>query len=1079
MCDNEKGLLAGRTKAYFSENGITHVLDPPYTPQFRGIVERKIARIKTLTTLLLHQANFRTRELKSYWPFAAKCAARIINNTIEQRGARTPNELYGSKVEKLWKLPIFGSVVEVLKGNMNDGTKTTFGERTNEYVFLDFCDRGRGEDDRRVIKFLNPTTMEVGSSQSFKISNGEYLDWPFHHKEEDNDELSVSSTDSDYGDPNEEDNEASDESCSDSHSEGNVESDSEDEEEITYLKKPRDSLVERACALNMSNPLASNFDVFGETGKLSIKILTSYMCNHLHVTTNKSKDATKSAAHVDGEETASKRSCMPSGLRTDHTLHGLAAPLVGGYNPHVDGVFVPKRVSFIGSDIPVDVEETASKRSCMPSGLRTEHTLHGLAAPLVGGSNPHVDGVDTVRKIPKRVSFIGSDIPVDVNETDSKRSCELKEQHTSSVSHGLPAPHVVVEGSNIPVIKTGNKRARGTLNSDRTPKEGLQRCTSKVGLGPSDGLDLSGRAWIKLEDKVNHRVYHCREDFTHIKSYLMQTEYRMPTTLGEINKHPDSELIWESIKKELKSLIDNETWELVRRPKERKVIKSKWILTVKLDVNGDIERYKARFVARGFTQILGLDYNETYAPVVSTVSLRIVLAMMAAKGWDMTQLDVETAFLNSDIDEEIYVEQAEGYDDINYPRKDWVLRMLKALYGLKQSPHLWNKLITEVLTADTLGLIQNTSLDECLFVARNKEGKVAIVCLYVDDLVITGDWTEKVAEIKETLNNKFKMRDVSKKGLLLGMAYEYNQEKKEIKIHQAPFVKKIVERFRDEFKGGLKPHDTPAITSTYQDVFKAMSSKKDIKVNFPYREAIGCLLYLVVMTRPDLANIVRFLSRFVTCFTSTHVNALARVFGYVMHTPLMGLKYSSHAPNTGKLEAYSDASFNDDPGTARSTNAAIVMLNGSAVAWKSTMMNFVVMSSTHSEFGAMSETVFSALHCRNILNFVMGNTKIEVVTLNSKEKNAVEDLESACIDENGIRLNVDNLAAIHIATHELHSKRSKHINLRFMNVRDSVLRNEINIKWVSTKNQYADLLTKCLAVMPFRTLRDAVMSNCI
>jgi len=1120
--DNEKGMLSNKTQTYFNRNGITHVVDPPYTAEMRGIVERKIARLKTITSLLLHQARFRTNDLKRYWPFAAKCAARIINNSVPQRKGKTPNQMFGSKAEKLWKLPIFGSVAWVLKGDITKGEKTTFGERAIECVYLDFCDRGRGEDDRRVIHFLNPDTLEVGTSQSFKISNGEFYEWQYLPEQVDKDDLSVTSEDLDDASDSEgesvvdtSDSEGDSVCGSDDESvEGDFEDDASDDgiaaRESSYFIRPsQEVIVERACVINVADPLQSCYNVYGAKGKIDTKSLSNHMCPHLSINIvtgpnqpSVSGSTYKPTARVDAGVSKPQSPLLPSSLPGGHCLNitmrdGLPTGRVhndqstGPYQSSVSesSYKPPARVDNSG----VSTEVGGSSPPPVEVGVGDRRIRYPRVA--VPGAGPSQSGVvKTPRVVGHHTSSRVADNPSD-GTGPSVVSPRVESYHASSSRSDSPDSGTGPHGRDgTGLSETGLSSPRLSSRSDPTgpsvdPKLGslndVKHCTTSEGdrVLPDvqdlfKGLDLSGKVWIRLEDRQTHKVYNVHHDFRNAICYTIRPDHKMPTTLGEINGHPDSELIWESIQKELKSLIDNETWELVPRPKGRKVVKSKWVLTVKLTVNGDIERYKARFVAKGFSQVLGLDFHETYAPVVSTVTLRIVLAMMAAKGWSMTQLDVETAFLNSDIDEEIYVEQPEGCDDPDHPRKDFVLKMLKALYGLRQSPYLWNKLITEVLISKPLSLKQNTSIDECLFVARGEDGRVAIICLYVDDLVITGDWTEKIDQIKSTLYNKFKMRDVSDKGMLLGMAYEYNREKRTIKVHQAPFVKKVVERFQDVFPGGLKPSDTPASTNTYQEVFKAMESGKDPKLNFPYREVIGSLLYLVVMTRPDLANIVRFLSRFVTCYTEIHVKCLARVVGYVMHNPMIGLKYSSLAPNTGKLHAYSDASFNDDPGTARSTNATVVMLNGSAVAWKSTMMNFVVMSSTHSEYGAMSEAVFSALHCRDVLNFAMGQKETGTVEVRSKQENAVTSIKDACVDERGVRLNVDNMAAIHIATHELHSKRSKHINLRFMNVRDAVLRNDIDVKWVSTTNQLADLLTKCLAVDQFRVLRNSIMSSC-
>jgi hypothetical protein len=521
---------------------------------------------------------------------------------------------------------------------------------------------------------------------------------------------------------------------------------------------------------------------------------------------------------------------------------------------------------------------------------------------------------------------------------------------------------------------------------------------------------------------------------------------------------------------EINCLLKNGTWEVVDLPAGRKVVESRWVFRLKLDKDGNVKRFKARFVVKGFSQVYGMDYTDTYAPVVGTITLRMVLSIAAAKGWTLTQLDVETAFLNSPVTEEIYVRQPEGYH-VGGPNT--VLKLKKSLYGLKQAPFNWNKMITEYLVS--LGLQQSLH-DECLFTARNSKGEMCIVTVYVDDLLITGDWMEMRALVKGGLFDRFSMSDEGATSQLLGMVIEYDHVSCRLKIHQATYVDAMLERF---MSGVLTQYATPAETNTYQQVEDFIRSKKEpIKTDFPYREAVGSLMYLACMTRPDISNIVRYCARFMNCFHELHVKFVKRIFGYLRGTRSIGLVFTRQTNTDGsKLVAYSDASYSDDYFTGRSTVGTVLLLNGGPVMWQSSLLKFVTSSSTHSEFGAMSNAGTAIEHAQLILADIF-NRQLPGVVVYNDSKTAIGDVNSAC---EGVspptELFVDNMAAIHIGTNDRGSKRAKHINVRFMNVRDMVLRKVIKLTWISTEAQVADILTKCLRKDLFIKFRQMFMSG--
>jgi hypothetical protein len=229
------------------------------------------------------------------------------------------------------------------------------------------------------------------------------------------------------------------------------------------------------------------------------------------------------------------------------------------------------------------------------------------------------------------------------------------------------------------------------------------------------------------------------------------------------------------LQKAYDSIMQNDTLTLVPRPKDAKVVNSRWVLRIK-DTNN---LYKARFCAKGFTQQWGEDYDETFPPVAKYTSIRILFALLAGrKNTKIHQMDVNTAFLNSDLDEVVYVEQPEGF--VVPGKEDYVFLLRKALYGLKQSPRAWFQLIATVLVNFDF---QQSESDPCIFVHKNASDECTYIALYVDDLIIAGDNEEDIATIKRCLSERFDMKDLGIARRFLAIEIEYRKDGS-IKIHQ-------------------------------------------------------------------------------------------------------------------------------------------------------------------------------------------------------------------------------------------------------------------------------------------------------
>jgi hypothetical protein len=333
---------------------------------------------------------------------------------------------------------------------------------------------------------------------------------------------------------------------------------------------------------------------------------------------------------------------------------------------------------------------------------------------------------------------------------------------------------------------------------------------------------------------------------------------------------------WKNAMEEEMSMIQkNKTWELVDKPEDRHIIGVKWVFRTKLNADCSINKYKARLVVKGYAQIFGVDYSDTFAPVSRMDTIRLVLAIAAQKGWKVFQLDVKSAFLNGDLQEEIYVEQPEGF--VVQGGEDKVYLLKKALYGLKQAPRAWYSKINDHLLS--IGFVK--SLSESTLYVKLKGKNSLIISLYVDDLLVTGNDTRLVEEFKQEMMQAFEMTDLGLMTFFLGI--EIKQNENDVFIYQKKYAKEILKKFQME---ECKTVSTPMNQ-------KEKLSKEDgfDKVDEGYyRSLIGCLMYLTA-TRPDILFAVSILSRFMHCASEMHLKAAKRILRYIKGTIDYGVKF--------------------------------------------------------------------------------------------------------------------------------------------------------------------------------------------
>ena len=521
---------------------------------------------------------------------------------------------------------------------------------------------------------------------------------------------------------------------------------------------------------------------------------------------------------------------------------------------------------------------------------------------------------------------------------------------------------------------------------------------------------------------VNHLAYHV-------------SEIKEPLTIEEALASDQAHAWKEAADSEYTSLIENETWDLVELPAGRKPIGSKWVFKVKHGSDGRVERFKGRLVARGYTQKYGIDYEETFSPVVRFSSIRSLLAFAVQHEMVIHQMDVVTAFLNGKLEEELYMRQPDGF--VRPGEEHLVCKLKKALYGLKQAPRCWTKAFREFIESD--GFVQS-SADPCVFI--RKTDTLAIVAVYVDDLILITKSEDEMHDVKSKLATEFKMKDLGKLHYCLGITIEQDEDHKWLMIHQRHYIRSILEKYG---MTDAKTVSTPADLSVKLEKIDSNSKAVDQTM---YQSMVGSLLYAAIATRPDIAQAVGVVSKYNSNPTEAHLTAVKRVLRYLKGTMDLAIQYQpSEQP---ELVGYSDADWAGDLDDRHSTTGNIFMMTGGAISWLSKKQPIVPLSTAEAEYVALSAACQEAVWLRRLLS----------------------DIHAA--PSGATILMEDNQGTIAIARNPIAHSRTKHIDIRYHYVREAIDNESVDVEFCPTTEMIADLLTKPLPKGQFGKLRQAM-----
>lgn len=544
-------------------------------------------------------------------------------------------------------------------------------------------------------------------------------------------------------------------------------------------------------------------------------------------------------------------------------------------------------------------------------------------------------------------------------------------------------------------------------------------------LPPDDQSKLRRSERIKNKP---HIVYN-EESCYHM--YALSEICEIPQLHDEI-KNREDKLQWEkAIKDELDSLLQNNTWSIVPRPDNKNIVDCKWVFNIKMDNNGNPCKYKARLVAKGFSQKYLVDYDETFAPVARMTTFRVLIAFANQFKLLIHQMDVKTAFLNGSLKEEIYMRVPEG---IKSP-ENHVCKLNKAIYGLKQSARCWFEKFD--LTLKELGF-QNSSVDRCLYFKNNNNiCRNIYVILYVDDILICTYDMNMMTDFKNYLKNKFAMTDMDQVKLFLGIHVQIKDDT--ITLDQNKYLSNILNKF--------KMNDCNPVKTPLPVKLDYYSLNSDEYYDAPCRQLIGSLMYAMLCTRPDLCFAINLLSRFQIKNNKELWQNLKSVLRYIKGTLNYKLIYKRN-DFMDLLTGYVDSDWAGNEIDRKSTTGYIFqMFDNCTICWNTKRQSTVATSSTEAEYMALYEGIKEACWLKSLISSI--NVKIKLP----------------------IKIFEDNNGCIAIANNPTDHKRTKHIDVKYHFSREKIEENHVNLEYISTGDQIADMFTKSIPAVQFVRFR--------
>jgi len=534
-------------------------------------------------------------------------------------------------------------------------------------------------------------------------------------------------------------------------------------------------------------------------------------------------------------------------------------------------------------------------------------------------------------------------------------------------------------------------------------------------------------------------------------------EDRTPKTWKQAEAGPDAEKWRAARQKEYDSCLEKGVWEVVPRssvPKGKTVLPCKDVFKIKVDERGEIDVFKARFTPMGNFQKAEIDYKETFARTAMYKTERVCLSLAARLDNELVQFDVPTAFLNADVEEEVYMALPKGFG-----KDGMVCRLKKSLYGLKQAPRNWDKLIHGFITG-AMGF-KATISDQSFYIKRSRSGRLMMIYRFVDDMqgqynvADEVEFEENIAKLRE----RFNIKKMSTATWMLGMRITRDRKARTIKLDQELYVTKALERYGlEQCKVASTPEVVGAATDTTPSLDEPAARQR-------YMEIVGTLMYAAISTRPDIAHAVHYLASNMQVPTRRHMQAAERVLRYLAGTKEVGLVFGSrngdavgdsrgHGTHMQvEVCAFADADWANDKGDRKSISGWVAKLNGDPVSWSSKKQRVVALSTCEAELYAEAAAIQEVLWLRGLM------------------------AELGLHASMGSRVYGDNQATIAVSQNGVKGERTKHVDVKYHFITETVESGKVKLQWVPTTQQQADIFTKALAAPVFLGLRKELMTR--
>ena len=657
------------------------------------------------------------------------------------------------------------------------------------------------------------------------------------------------------------------------------------------------------------------------------------------------------------------------------------------YVPGTDTIVISRDVRFV---------ETVSSSGYLPAHLfklpatAEEEETSGLQQQeQQSGGGTHQDGPDISPDNPDLTSPESDDEEEDYN----RGGLDREQSYTVMWPTGD-------DGTAPPAAPAPAQPAAGTRSSSRANR----------GVPPATKFSTS------------YALFNYIEDFIVPPEFCLSSSGPKDPTFKEAMASPEKEHWQAAINDELASLETYNTWTPTPIPAGIKLIPTKYVLKKKYNAKGEFERYKARLVVQGFRQLEGIDYTETFSPTSRYSTARTLFSKAAAEDLELDHLDIKTAFLNGELDEDIYISYPPGF----IGQSGHCLKLNKSLYGLKQAPRQWHLRLEAELKS--LGFAPSLA-DPALFTNPDRPSK-AYLLIYVDDIIIATKSKAVCKDIKDKLLTAFDGRDLGPVTSFLGINITRDRGNRTLSMDQSHYIRELLNTYKMD---GCKPKAVPMDPGLRLSV----NDGKPLSLsNCSYGSLIGSIMYLAVSTRPDIAYTVGALARFMSRPTTVSMAAAKALLRYLAGTSDYRLTFSGSS-SINQLAIYTDSDYAACPDTRKSVSGYVITLNGGAVDWRSKKQSTVTLSTTEAEY------VAAAAATREVLWFRQLATALDIT---------VETYN----------IYGDNKSTLQLIKNPILSFQSKHIDITCHFLRERTARGEVTFTYMPTDKMLADVFTKAL-----------------